>query len=80
MVPTKYRNNQRNKPMHLISVYMTAYSVFSQTENGNCRLDEAFDGRPDWEATQPAVWATAGGYIISTFSAFLLAGLAYLAR
>jgi hypothetical protein len=66
--------------MLLINVYMAAYSVFSQTEKGNCSLDEVFDDRPDWEATQPAAWATAGGYFISTFSAFLLAGLAYLAR
>ena len=66
--------------MDLINVYTVAYSVFSQSEKGNSSLDEVFDDRPDWEAAQPTSWATAGGQFISTFSALLLAGLAYFAR
>lgn len=66
--------------MDLMNVYMAAYGVFSQTEKGNCSLDEVFDDRPDWEAAQPASWAISGGHFISTFSALLLAGLAYFAR
>ncbi len=66
--------------MELMNFYISAYGVFSKPANGNCRLDEVFDDRPDWEAAQPVARGTAGAHFISNFAAFLWTGLVYFAR
>ena len=66
--------------MDLMNFYMAAYSVFSQTEKGNCSLDEVFDERPDWQPPQQTSKALDGRHLIILCSVLLMVELTYLVQ